>query len=174
MSLIRTYLITQCIIHVAFARFHSKHTTFRGSQSVEQPTLAQVMISRSMSSSPVSGSVLTARSLDPASDPVPPSLSVPPPLMLCLSLPKINTQKKLKKHTHTHTHDIWGTWMAQLVRQPTLDLGSGHDLAVGETEPRLGLCPGSTEPASDSLSPLPSLCPASPNRTVTVCLCQSK
>ena len=37
-------------------------------QSVKHLTLAQVMISRFMGSSPVSGSVLTARSLEPASD----------------------------------------------------------------------------------------------------------
>ena len=43
-------------------------------QSVEQPTLAQVMISRSVSSSPASGSVLTAQSLEPVSDSVSPSL----------------------------------------------------------------------------------------------------
>ena len=48
-------------------------------QLVKRPISAQVTISRSMSSSPTSGSVLTAQSLDPASDPVSPSLSVPPP-----------------------------------------------------------------------------------------------
>ena len=47
---------------------------------------AQVMISRFVSSSPASGSVLTAQSLDPASDSVSPSLSAHPVLMLCLSL----------------------------------------------------------------------------------------
>ena len=56
-------------------------------QSVEQQTSAQVMLSRSVSSSPASGSVLTARSLEPASDAVSPSLSAPPPLLtLSLSL----------------------------------------------------------------------------------------
>ena len=44
-------------------------------QSVKRPTSAQVMISQSMSSSPASGSVLTALSLEPASDSVT-SLSV--------------------------------------------------------------------------------------------------
>ena len=39
-------------------------------QSVKRPTSAQVMISRFMSSSPVLGSVLTAQSLEPASDSV--------------------------------------------------------------------------------------------------------
>ena len=55
-------------------------------QSVKRPTSAQVMISRSVSSSPASGSVLTAQSLEPVSDSVSPSLSAPPPFMLCLSL----------------------------------------------------------------------------------------
>ena len=55
-------------------------------RSVKRPTSAQVMISRSVSSSPASGSVLTAQSLEPVSDSVSPSLSDPPPFMLCLSL----------------------------------------------------------------------------------------
>ena len=38
------------------------------------------------SSSPASGSGLMARSLEPVSDSVSPSLSAPPPFMLCLSL----------------------------------------------------------------------------------------
>ena len=58
----------------------------RGAQSVERPASAQVVISRFVGSSPASGSVLTARSLEPASDSVSPSLSAPPLLTLCLSL----------------------------------------------------------------------------------------
>ena len=57
-------------------------------QSVGQPASAEVMICQSVSSSPASGSVLTAQSLEPASDSVSPSFSAPPPLVLCLS--KIN------------------------------------------------------------------------------------
>ena len=53
-------------------------------QLVRRPTLAQVMISQFTSSS--LGSVLTAQSLEPASDSVPPFLSVPPLLTLSLSL----------------------------------------------------------------------------------------
>ena len=56
-------------------------------QSVERPASAQVMISRFVGSSPMSGSVLTAQSLEPASDSVFPSLSAQPPLVpvsLCL------------------------------------------------------------------------------------------
>ena len=51
-------------------------------QSVERLTSAQVMISQSVGLSPMSGSVLTARSLEPASDSVSPCLSVPPLLAL--------------------------------------------------------------------------------------------
>ena len=50
-------------------------------QFVECLTLAQVMISWFVSSSLASGSVLTARSLEPASDPVSPSLSALPPTL---------------------------------------------------------------------------------------------
>ena len=56
-------------------------------QLVERPTSAQVTISRSVSSSPTSGSGLIAQSLEPASDSVSPSLSAS----------KINLKKKLKK-----------------------------------------------------------------------------
>ena len=78
-------------------------------QSVKRPTSAQVMISQFVSSSPTSGSVLTAQSLEPASDPVSPSLPLPRShsacvclclcLCLSLSLSKINKhlQKILKK-----------------------------------------------------------------------------
>ena len=59
-------------------------------QSVECLTLAQVMISHSVSLSPTLGSMLTAQSLEPASDSVSPSLSAHPPFMLCLSVSKIN------------------------------------------------------------------------------------
>ena len=57
-------------------------------QYVKHPALAQVMISRFVGLSPLSGSVLTAWSLEPASESVSPSLSLslPPPLALCLSL----------------------------------------------------------------------------------------
>ena len=59
-------------------------------QLVRHLTSAQVMILQSVSSSPVSGSVLTAQSLEPASDSVSPSLSPPPVLMLARSLSEIN------------------------------------------------------------------------------------
>ena len=55
-------------------------------QSVEHPTWAQVTISQFVGSSPVLGSVLTSHSLQAGSDSISPSLSAPPPLMLCPSL----------------------------------------------------------------------------------------
>ena len=55
-------------------------------QSMKCPTSAQVMISRFVGSSPTSGSVLTAQSLEPALDCVSPSLSAPPLFALCLCL----------------------------------------------------------------------------------------
>ena len=51
-------------------------------QSVKPPTLAQVTISQLVGSSPASGSVPTAQSLEPALDPVTPSLSASPRLTL--------------------------------------------------------------------------------------------
>ena len=57
-------------------------------QSVKCPTLAQVMILGLMSSSSVSGSVLTAQSLEPASDSGSPSITAPPLLALSLSKTK--------------------------------------------------------------------------------------
>ena len=59
-------------------------------QLVKQPTLAQVMISRSVGSCPVSGSVLIAQSMDPASSSV--SSSLLAPLLLALSLSLKNNQ----------------------------------------------------------------------------------
>ena len=55
-------------------------------QSVECLSSVQVMISQTVGLDPTSGSVLTAQSLEPASDSVSASLSAPSLLMLCLSL----------------------------------------------------------------------------------------
>ena len=57
----------------------------------------------------------------------------------------------------------WGVWVAQCIKCPILDFGSGHDLMVGEVEPHIGLCTDNVEPAWDSLSlplslPLPCSC----------------
>ena len=51
-------------------------------QLVKRLTSAQVMISQLVGSSPTSGSVLTAKSLELVSDSVSPSLSSPPQLVL--------------------------------------------------------------------------------------------
>ena len=59
-------------------------------QSVERPTSAQVMISWSVSSSPASGSVLTARSLERVLDSVSPSLCPSPTHALSLSVSEVN------------------------------------------------------------------------------------
>ena len=139
-------------------------------QSVERPTSAQVMISWFMTLSPTSGSVLTAQSLEPASDSVSPSLPDPPPLMLYLSLSKINI-KKIKKNkvylfsrswvlevisNHWATITLLGTLF---LKSSTLgglggsvgwasNFGSGYDLTVRGFEPRVGLCADSSEPGA--------------------------
>ena len=77
--------IYERLIHKCF-----KKSIFWGgwvAQSSERPTSAQVMISQFVSSSPTSGSMLTAQGLEPASDSVSPTLSAPPLHTLCLSLP---------------------------------------------------------------------------------------
>ena len=79
---------------------------------VKHLTSAQVMISRFVGSSPMLGSVLTAQSLEPASDSVFPSFSALPLLMLCLSrsLKKINIKKIKTKIKNTkgpcQTHSL--------------------------------------------------------------------
>ena len=57
-----------------------------GAQSVKHLASAQVLISQFMSSSPASGCVLTAQSLEPASDSVSLSLSLSPSSAYALSL----------------------------------------------------------------------------------------
>ena len=76
----RNYKITNAELDKE-VKLHFKNEKKRGAwvaRSVKRPTSAQVTISRSVSSSPASGSVLTAQSLEPISDSVPPSLSAPP------------------------------------------------------------------------------------------------
>ena len=65
--------------------------------------------------------------------------------------------------------------MAQSVKRPTPDFGSGHDLLVCEIEPRVGLCADSTEPAWVSLSPslyalLPRACKLSLSLSLSLSL----
>ena len=56
---------------------------------------------------------------------------------------------------------FWGTWVAQLVKHPTLGFSSGHDLTVCGFEPQVGLCAISADWDSHflplSLHPLPAL-----------------
>ena len=68
-------------------------------QLVKHRTLTQVMISPFMNSSPKSGSMLTAQSLEPPSDSVSPSLSLPQlcSLFVSLSQRQINVKKKKKE-----------------------------------------------------------------------------
>ena len=62
-------------------------------QSVERMTSAQVMISQFEGLSPTWGSVLTAQSLEAASDSVSPSLSLPLPYSCSVCLPVSLSQK---------------------------------------------------------------------------------
>ena len=50
-----------------------------------------------------------------------------------------------------------GHWVAQSVKHPTLDFGSGHDFTIRGFKPHIGLCADTVEPAWDSLSLSPSL-----------------
>ena len=95
LRLLRVFSLSQCtcththtptlwrLTHPCKTWFRQRKTCV--AQSVERPTSAQVMISRPVGSSPTSGSVLTARSPEPASESLSPSLSAPPLLMLCLT-----------------------------------------------------------------------------------------
>ena len=49
-------------------------------------------------------------------------------------------------------HYTWGAWVAQSVKCPTLDFGSGHDLTVHEFQPCIRLCVDGVESALESLS----------------------
>ena len=61
--------------------------------------------------------------------------------------------------------------MAQSVKHPTPDFGSGHDLTVPEIEPRLGLHTNSAKPAWDCLSlPLSALPPLAHARALSLSL----
>ena len=51
---------------------------------------------------------------------------------------------------------LQGAWVSQLVKHPTLDFSSDHDLTVHGIKPCAGLHADSSEPDWDSL--FPSLC----------------
>ena len=113
-------------------------------QSVKRQTLAQVRISQFVSSSPTSGSVPIAQSLEPASDPVSPSLSTPPMLALCLSLSLSKINKHLKKIL-LNIYLLLGDRERQSVSRGGAeregDTGSeaGSRLQAVRTEPEVGL-----------------------------------
>ena len=81
-------------------------------QSVEPPTSAQVMISQFVDLSPASGSVLTARRLEPGSDSVSPSLSALPPL--CYLARSLSLKNELKKRSTTGLREAEVTIICQL------------------------------------------------------------
>ena len=60
-----------------------------------------------------------------------------------------------------------------MVKLPTLDFDSGHDLTVCEFEPRIGFCTDRAEPAGDSLS-LPLSLPLPTPRAGPLSLSQNK
>ena len=80
---------------------------------------------------------------------------------MILSRPLKNKTNKQIKTNKKKPPGLWGTWVAQSVKQPTVESGSDHDLTVHGIKPRVRLCTDSMEPAWDSL-PV-SLCP-SPTR----------
>ena len=55
----------------------------------------------------------------------------------------MNFVPALPVKTSQYNND-WGTWVAQSVKRPT----SGHDLAVREFEPHVGLCADRSEPGA--------------------------
>ena len=82
----------------------SKYTGRLGDSVGKRLTSAQVTMSPLVSSSPASGSLPVGT--EPASDPLSPSVSAPPPLALSLSpslkINKLNTHAHTRTHTHTH------------------------------------------------------------------------
>ena len=81
------------MLFLKYMTFNKAKNTLWGAwvaQSVERPTSAQVITSWFVDLSPVSGSVLIAQTLEPASDSVSPALSLPHPCLcsvsVCLSL----------------------------------------------------------------------------------------
>ena len=111
------------------------------------PTSAQVMISQFVSSSPTSGSVLTAQSLEPASDSVSLSVSLCPSITHTLSLSLKNKHKTKKVTCWLNSRSVWGHLGVMI-------------LCFCEIEPLIRLCADNAEPAWDSL-PL-SLFPCPP------------
>ena len=79
----------QTLAKTFFSFFKFKKHSWRGTrvaQLVKGPPSAQVMISRFVSSSPTSGSALTAQSLEPAPESVSRPLSLPLPCSFSVSV----------------------------------------------------------------------------------------
>ena len=55
--------------------------------------------------------------------------------------------------------NILGTWVAQSIKRPTLDLGSGHDLMVCGFEPHIRLCALTTQTEHSPSLPVSALAP---------------
>ena len=102
-------------VSININRITFKKVNFRGAWvawSVKRPTSAQVMISQSVSSSPASGSVLTAQTGAYFGVCVSLFLCPSPVHAVSLTVSKIKKNKTLKKK-------IWGAWVAQSVKRPT-------------------------------------------------------
>ena len=76
-------------------------------QSVKNPTSAQVTILQLVGLSHASGSVLTAQSLETASNSVSPSLPLPALHSVSIFLSKNEKTLKLKKRIRVHLESIW-------------------------------------------------------------------
>ena len=105
------------------------------------------MISWFVGSSPTSGSVLTAQSLDPASDSVSSPLSAPSPTRsVPLSLSLLSSLSlKMNKH--------WGAWVAQSAKHSTLAQVPITRFVGSSPMSGSVLTAQSLEPVSDSVFP---------------------
>ena len=105
-------------------------------QSVKCTTSAQVTISRFVGSSPASGSVLTAQSLEPASDSVSPSLSAPPLLVFFFIFFKFIFERERERERESQ-------W--ERGREGDTASEAGSRLRAVSTEPDAGLEPTNRE-----------------------------
>ena len=112
-----------------------------GAQRVKPLTSAQVTILWFVGLSPTSGSVLTAGSLEPASDSVSPSLSLPRPcsqsvcLCLCLSLKSKQTLTSFKIVSNRHTCCLTDGVRPRTEAPPCLGLGLPLCVTAGLIRP---------------------------------------
>ena len=89
----QTEICCECVTHTRLQKVRRGAPGWLSRLSVQ----LWLKVSQFMNSSPTSDSVLTAQSLEPASDSVSPSLSAPPPFELCLSLKNKNIKTKQNK-----------------------------------------------------------------------------